>query len=144
MQGSALLNRVFQRVCTELSKARSIEQNLETRCPSDRDRIVTTGPSRSSPPVQKCCAKMMSVSVARIQKNRCRTTIAERMVKTRAELPFIGDPVGLFRTQPGRPKRRMKPREAGGERVLGRTVPAIGPGVRQSGADAPLISSVTL
>src|SRR5262249_2556082 len=56
-------------------------------------------------PVQKCCAEMMSVSVARIQKNRCRTTIAERMVETRAELQFIGDQVGLFRAQPGRPKR---------------------------------------
>jgi len=39
----------------------------------------------------------MSVSVTRIQKNRCRTTIAERKVETRAELPFIGDQVGLFR-----------------------------------------------
>ena len=29
-------------------------------------------------------------SVAGIQKNRCRTTVAERMVETLAELPFIG------------------------------------------------------
>src|SRR5215467_13740719 len=43
-----------------------------------------------------------------IPKNRCRTTIAERMVETLAELPFIGDQVGLFRAQPGRPERRMK------------------------------------
>jgi len=28
-----------------------------------------------------------------IPKNRCRTTIAERMVETPAELPFIGDQV---------------------------------------------------
>src|ERR1700751_1492713 len=28
-----------------------------------------------------------------IPKNRCRTTIAERMAETRAELPFIGDQV---------------------------------------------------
>ena len=28
-----------------------------------------------------------------IPKNRCRTTIAERMVETLAELPFIGDQV---------------------------------------------------
>jgi hypothetical protein len=28
-----------------------------------------------------------------IPKNRCRTTIAERMVETRAKLPFIGDQV---------------------------------------------------
>ena len=32
-------------------------------------------------------------SVAGIPKNRCRTTIAERMVETRAELPFIGDQI---------------------------------------------------
>src|SRR5215471_20460147 len=44
-----------------------------------------------------------------IPKNRCRTTIAERMVKTRAELPFIGDQVGLSRAQPGRPKRTCNP-----------------------------------
>ena len=36
-------------------------QHSENRRPSDRDRIVPTGPS-SSPPVQKCCAEMMSVS----------------------------------------------------------------------------------
>jgi hypothetical protein len=80
-------------------------QHSETRRPSDRDRIVTPGPAVSSPPVEKCCAEMMSVSVAGIQKNRCRTTIAERMVETLAELPFIGVQVGLFRAQPGRPKR---------------------------------------
>src|SRR6516165_3751697 len=80
-------------------------QHSETRRPSDRDRIVTTGPSRfavSSPPVQKCCAEMMSVSIAGIQKNRCRTTMAVRVVETRAELPFTGDQVALFRAQPGR------------------------------------------
>ena len=49
---------------------------------------------------------MMSVSVSGIQKNRCRTTLAERMGETRAELPFTGDQVGLFRAQPGRPKGR--------------------------------------
>src|SRR5215467_11073233 len=32
-----------------------------------------------------------------IPKNRCRTTIPERMAETRAELPFIGAPVGLSR-----------------------------------------------
>jgi hypothetical protein len=74
-------------------------QHSETRRPSDRYRIVTTGRSRSSPPVQKCCAEMMSVSVAGIQKNRCRTTVAEPIGETRAELPFTGDKVGLFRAQ---------------------------------------------
>ena len=29
------------------------------------------------------------------------------MVETRAELPFTGDQVGLFRAQPGRPKRSI-------------------------------------
>src|SRR6516164_1966095 len=52
----------------------------------------------------------MSVSVAGIPKNRCRTTVAERMVETRAELPFTGDQVGLFRARPGRPKRTCNSR----------------------------------
>jgi len=49
---------------------------------------------------------MISVSVAGIQKNRCRQQYPERMVETLAQLPFIGDQVGLFRAQAGRPKRR--------------------------------------
>ena len=69
------------------------------RRPSYRDR---TGPSRSSPPVQKCCAEMMSVSVAGIQKNRCRTTVAEPMVETLSETALYRDQVGLFKAQPGR------------------------------------------
>ena len=52
-------------------------------------------------------------SVAGIPKNRCRTTIAERMVETRAELPFTGDQIGLFSAQPGRPKRNQPIREKG-------------------------------
>ena len=41
-----------------------------------------------------------------IPKNRCRTTIAERMVETRAELPFIGDQVVcLSHNQSGRRSR---------------------------------------
>jgi hypothetical protein len=43
-----------------------------------------------------------------IPKNRCRTTIPERMVETRAELPFTGDQVGLFRAQPGRRSMRAR------------------------------------
>jgi hypothetical protein len=78
--------------------------------PSDRDRIVTTGPAVSRPPVQKSCVEMMSVSVAGIQKNRCRTTVAEPIGETRAELPFTGDQVGLFRARPGRPKRTCNSR----------------------------------
>jgi hypothetical protein len=39
-------------------------EHSETRRLSDRDRIVTTGPSRFQPAVQKCCAEMMSVSVS--------------------------------------------------------------------------------
>ena len=40
-------------------------------------RTDSPGPAVSGPPVQKCCAEMMSVSVAGIPKNRCRTTVAE-------------------------------------------------------------------
>jgi len=36
-----------------------------------------------------------------IPKNRCRTTIPERMVETLAEVPFIGDQVGLHKPRPG-------------------------------------------
>ena len=36
-------------------------------------------------------------SAQNIPKNRCRTTIAERIVETRAELPFIGDQVSRER-----------------------------------------------
>jgi hypothetical protein len=36
-------------------------------------------------------------------------------VETLAELPFIGDQVGLFRAQPGRPKRTCNSRGAGTE-----------------------------
>ena len=69
-------------------------QHSETRRPSDRDRIVTTGPSRFQPARPEVLPEMMSaLSVAGIPKNRCRTTIAERMVETRAELPFIGDQI---------------------------------------------------
>jgi hypothetical protein len=68
-------------------------QDSETRRPSDRDHIVTTGPAVSSPPVQKCFADIMSVSVGGIPKNRCRTTVPARMVETRADLPFIRDQV---------------------------------------------------
>ena len=52
-------------------------QHSENRRLSNRDRIVTTRPSRFQPPAQKCCAEMMSVSAAGIPKNRCRTTVAE-------------------------------------------------------------------
>jgi hypothetical protein len=68
-------------------------QHSETRRPSDRDRIVTTGPSRFQPGRPEVLPEMMSVSVAGVPKNRCRTTIAERMVETRTELPFIGDQI---------------------------------------------------
>ena len=47
-----------------------------------------------------------------IPKNRCRTTVAERMVETLAELPFIGDQVGLFKPRPSRPQRTCRTRSA--------------------------------
>ena len=37
--------------------------------------------------------KQSVYELANIPKNRCRTTIAERMVETLAELPFIGNQV---------------------------------------------------
>src|SRR5215472_3704491 len=72
----------------------------------------------SDGPVQKCCAEMTSVSVAGIPKNRCRTTVAEQMVETCAELPFIGDQVGLLSHD--RPAR-SRPTD---ERTLSRLVQA--------------------
>jgi len=64
--------------------------------------IISSYQRYSSPPVQKCCAEMMSVSVAGIQKNRCRTTVAEPMVETLSETALYRDQVGLFKAQPGR------------------------------------------
>ena len=40
-----------------------------------------------------------------IPKNHCRTTIAERMVETLSGTALYRDQVGLFKAQPGRPKR---------------------------------------
>jgi CBS-domain-containing membrane protein len=50
---------------------------------------------------------MMSVSVAGILKNRCRTTVAEPIGGRLAELSFIGVQFGLFRAQPGRSKQLL-------------------------------------
>jgi hypothetical protein len=53
------------------------DQHSETRRPSDRDRVVTTGPSRclpARPEVLRCDDVGVGCG---IQKNRCRTTIAE-------------------------------------------------------------------
>jgi len=40
-----------------------------------------------------------------LPKNRCRTTVAERMMETLAELPFIGDQVVYLSHEPSRPQR---------------------------------------
>jgi hypothetical protein len=45
-----------------------------------------------------------------IPKNRCRTTMAERMMDTLAELPLIGDQVVCLSHEPGRPQRNAIPR----------------------------------
>src|SRR5215813_4577183 len=45
-----------------------------------------------------------------IPKNRCRTTVAERMMETLAELPFIGDQVVCLSHEPGRLQRNAIPR----------------------------------
>src|SRR6516162_805020 len=78
-------------------------QHSKTRCPSDRDRIVTTGAQPFPARPSRSVALRMSGVGAGIPKNCCRTTIAERMMETLAELPFIGDQVGPFKAQPGRP-----------------------------------------
>jgi len=52
-------------------------QHSETRRPSDRDRIVTTGPSRFQPARQEVLrCDDVGVGCAD-QKNRCGTTVAE-------------------------------------------------------------------
>ena len=66
----------------------------------DHDRIVATGPAVSSPPVPNFFAEVMF-----IQKNRPRTTVAEPIGETLAELPFTGDQVVCFRPRPGRLER---------------------------------------
>ena len=65
---------------------RAHNQHSETRRPSDRDRIVTTGPSRFQPAPPEVFAEMMSVSVAGIPKNRF---VAREM--TRRELADFVD-----------------------------------------------------
>jgi hypothetical protein len=48
-----------------------------------------------------------------IPKNRCRTTIAERIMETLAELPFIGDQVVCLNHEPS-PQRNAIPRASAG------------------------------
>src|SRR5215469_2259658 len=45
-----------------------------------------------------------------IPKNRCRTTIAEQMMETLAELPLIGDQLVCLSHEPSRPQRNAIPR----------------------------------
>ena len=68
-------------------------EHSETRRQSDRDRIVTTGPAVSSPPIQKCCAEMMSLSVAGSRKIVVGEPWLSRLRETQEELPFSGDQV---------------------------------------------------
>jgi len=67
--------------------------------PNTRSAAIATasnkpGPAVSSPPVQKCAEMMFGIGCG-IQRNRCRTTVAElsRLRDTRAELLFTGDQV---------------------------------------------------
>ena len=61
------------------------------RKPADTDIISrnTSGLETAGPG----CDDAVAIAVAGIQKNLCRTTVAERMVETRAELPLRGDQV---------------------------------------------------
>ena len=52
-----------------------------------------------------CSSEPAKKSGQNIPKNRCRTTIAEQMMETLAELPFIGDQVVCLSHEPGRPQR---------------------------------------
>jgi hypothetical protein len=52
-----------------------------------------------------------------IPKNRCRTTIAEWMMETLAELPFTGDQVVCLSHEPGRPQRNGRATKHGREEV---------------------------
>src|SRR6516162_2144095 len=72
-----------------------------------------------------------------IPKNRCRTTIAEQMVETRAELPFIGDQVVCLSHEPGRPQRNAIPNWD----KLGRRCPNAGYEPHPSCCDCPLTGS---
>jgi hypothetical protein len=47
-----------------------------------------------------------------ILKNRCRTTIAERVMETLAELPLTGDQVVCLSHEPGRPQSVLPHNEA--------------------------------
>src|SRR5262245_61535769 len=87
---------------------------------------------------------MMSVSVAEIPKNRCRTTTAEPMEANACETALSRGSHRLFRPRPGRPKRTYTSPKAVADRragKLGRLDPktgksdliALGPGAAPHG-----------
>ena len=79
-------------------------QHSEAR-PPERSRLHHNNRAQpvSSPPVQKCCAEMMSVSVAGSPKNRCRSTVAERMGGNASGTALYRVPSRSVWAQPGRP-----------------------------------------
>jgi hypothetical protein len=65
-----------------------------------RPRSVPAAPQLCNEQTTRVLLNGASAAVAGIPKNRCRTTVAERMGERLTELPFIGDQVGLFRARP--------------------------------------------
>jgi hypothetical protein len=74
--------------------------SIETRRPRDHDRIVTTGPAVSSPPVPNFFAEGDC-----FPEKSFRTTVAEPIGETLAEPPFTGDKVVCLGRDPGRLER---------------------------------------
>src|SRR5262249_37947304 len=67
---------------------------------------------------------MMSVSVAEILKNRCRTMVAEPMEANACETALYRGSRRLFRPRPGRPKRTYNGRMAAVCRLRRKTLPS--------------------
>jgi hypothetical protein len=76
------------------------DQHSEPRRPRDHDRIVTTGPAVSSPPVPN-----FFVEGDVIQKNRSRTTVAEPIWGNAGGTALYRGSGRLFRPRPGRLER---------------------------------------
>jgi len=58
--------------------------------------------------------RVLKKSGQNIPKNRCRTTIAERVMETLAELPLTGDQVVCLSHEPGR-RRQLTVKFCGGD-----------------------------
>ena len=96
------------------------------RRPSDRDRIVTTGPSRFQPASPEVLRRDdVGCRGAGIPKNRCRTTAAEPIGGNASGTALYRDQVGLFKTQPGRPNPSSATTLAVQTGLSSRLIPAV-------------------